>query len=472
MRLLPALLLSLIALGAADWDRFRGPNGTGTAGDEPLPAEFSPSKNLLWKTPLPPGHSSPILSGERIFLTAWENDKLLVLSLDRATGKIQWRREAPRARQEHLDSRNSPASPSPVSDGRNIYVFFGDYGLLSYGFDGNERWRVPLGPFNNSYGMGSSPVIAGDNIVLICDQSHGSFAIAVDRKDGAVRWRRERREALTGHSTPAVRPLPNGDFEVIAPGSFRMESYSAKTGEVLWNANGLASEMKSVPVVDGDRVYINGYNMPENDPGRQVKLPPFEEILARHDKNQDGKISKDESPDERTKNYFPYLDLNHDGFLDADEWRLYAASLNAENGLLAFNINGARGDITQRGLAWSYRRAIPQLPSLLLYRGVLYMVNDSGVLTTLDPAGGAVHKQARLRGAVDRYFASPVGADGKVFFVSLNGAVTVLEAGPDQKVLAVNELDDEAYATPAIAGGRIYVRTKSTLWCFGLSPNK
>jgi outer membrane protein assembly factor BamB len=155
---------------AADWPQFRGPNGAGVADDSALPTEFSPQKNVAWKTSVPPGHSSPILTKTRIFLTAYENGKLLTLCLDRATGKILWRREAPRPRIEEAQPTNSPASPSPVTDGENVYVFFGDFGLISYSADGKERWNLPLGPFNNQNGHGSSPILAGKMVILICDR--------------------------------------------------------------------------------------------------------------------------------------------------------------------------------------------------------------------------------------------------------------------------------------------------------------
>lgn len=451
----------------ADWDRFRGPNGTGVGESANLPVEFGPSRNVIWKTALSPGHSSPILSGTRIFLTAYEADKLMTIALDRATGRILWRREAPRSRKQKVDPRNSPASPSPVSDGRNLFVFFQDYGLISYGLDGNERWRLPLGPFDNMYGMGASPIVAGDKIILVCDQTKGSFILAAGKDDGRVRWRRDRPEALSGHSTPGVFQPAAGEAQIIAPSSFRMDAYSAATGEILWYVRGLASEMKSVPVILGETILINGYNIPENDPGRQVAIPAFADILEKHDANKDEKISKDESPDDRTKTFFPYLDLDHDGFLDSGEWDLYKLVMSAENGLLAVQPGTARGDLTRSSVRWTYRRAIPQLPSLIAYRDVLYMINDSGVLTTLNPKTGEVFKQARLRGVSDKYFASPVAGDGKVFFASLNGTVTVLEAGPEQKVVAKNEIEDEVYATPAVADGRIYLRSKSALWCFG-----
>ena len=467
MRLGATALVLLFTASAAEWDRFRGPNGSGVSGARGVPAEFGPTRNLLWKTGLPPGHSSPVLTAGRIFLTAFDGDKLLTIALDRQSGKILWRRESPRPRKERVDPRNSPASPTPATDGKNVYVFFPDYGLVSYGFDGNERWRLPLGPFDNLYGMGASPVIAGGNVVLVCDQTKGSFILAAGKDDGRVRWRRDRPEALSGHSTPIVWEPRPGALEIVTASSFRMDAYSADTGENTWFVRGLASEMKSTPVLHGGTFYINGYNLPENDPGKQVKVPPFDEMLAKHDADHDGKLSLKESPDKKFEGLFPYLDLNHDGFLDAEDWRVYTLMMTAENGLLAIRPAGGRGDLTATAITWSYRRAIPQLPSVLLYRDVLYMINDSGVLTTLNPSNGEVLKQARVRGVADKYFASPVAADGKVYFVSLNGTVTVLTAGPDHTVLARNDLDDEAYATPAIDAGRIYIRTKSALWCFG-----
>jgi outer membrane protein assembly factor BamB len=462
-----SLQVLAIALMASDWDRFRGPNGSGVNEAQGLPVEFGVDKNVRWRVELPPGHSSPILVGDRIFLTAFEGDTLLTMSLERATGKILWRREAPRTRVSKLDKRNSPASPSPATDGKNIYVFFGDYGMVSYGFDGNERWHVPLGPFNNVYGMGASPVVVDDEVVLVCDQSSGSFIAAYGLADGKQRWKTARPEALSGHSTPSIIKDANGKSLIVAPASFRMDVYSAKTGESVWWMHGLASEMKSVPVIDGDTIYINGYNAPENDPGKQVAIAPFEEVLKSSDKDGDGQISLAESPDQRTKTYFPYIDLNGDGRLDAYEWKMYAAIMGATNSLMSIKFGTAHGDMTSTAVQWKFHKSIPQLPSVVLYRGVIYMINDSGVLTTLDAKTGEVFKQARLRSVSDKYYASPVASDGKIYFASESGVVAVLKAGGDQELLAANKLDEDIHATPAIADGRIYVRTISSLYCFG-----
>ena len=466
MLLLPIVFAFAATVPGDDWPRFRGPNGTGLQETGALPRELGATRNVVWKTPLPPGYSSPVVSGDRIFVTAYEGTKLLTIALDRASGKELWRRESPRDRQEKVDKRNGPASPTPAADGKNVYVFFADYGLVSYTFAGEERWRTPLGPFNNVYGMGGSPILAGDMVVLVCDQNRGSFAAGFRQRDGHEVWRTARPEALSGHSTPIVYDPPGGPLQVIAPGSFRMDSYAVATGEVVSFVNGLPGEMKSGPVLVGDTVYINGFSSPDNDAGHQVPVLPFAEVLAKHDADRSGTISPAEAPDERTKKYFVFIDLDENGAADAAEWRIWTAGSASENGLLAFRAGG-RGDQSGRSLRWRHQRSVPQLPTTLVYRGVVYMINDGGILTTLDAASGAVQKQARLRGAVDNYFASPVGGDGKVYIVSQSGVVAVLDATRDQEVVSTGELDDEVYATPAIAGGRIFIRTRSALYCFG-----
>ncbi len=468
MRAVAVCLLALVGsstLDASDWPRFRGPNGSGVADTTGLPADLGPAKNVVWKTPLPPGYSSPVLNGDRIFLTAYEGETLLTLALEASTGKVLWRREAPRSRLEPLDRRNGPASPSPVAGGRSVTVFFGDFGLLSYDNDGRERWRVPLGPFNNAYGMGASPILVDDLVVLVCDQGTDSFIAAFDAASGRPRWKTARPDALSGHSTPAVFRPASGPAQILAPGSFRMDAYSAKTGESLWWALGLPSEMKAGPVLADDTVYVSGYSSPMNEPGQHPTLPAYDEVMAARDTNKDGRLTKDEV-DETTREIFAYIDLDRDGSLSRAEWAKNIAGMAAENGLLAFRLGG-KGELPRESLEWAYRRSIPQLPTTLLYRGVLYMINDGGILTTLDPATGAVLKQGRLRAAVDQYYASPVGADGKVFLASRTGILSVLKAGGEQEVLAVNDFDEEIVATPAIADHRIYVRTRGALYCFG-----
>src|SRR5262245_51945587 len=192
MLLALALVLSLApgGDGAAAWNRFRGPNGTGVASGS-YPAEIGPKEHVLWLRELPPGRSSPILSKERVFLTALEGEKLVTLALERASGAVAWKAEAPRPRRTRFHPDNHPAAPSPAVDADTVVVFFDEFGLLAYDHDGKERWRLPLGPFDNVYGLGASPILVGDVVVLACDQSTHSFVVGVSKRDGKELWRAE-----------------------------------------------------------------------------------------------------------------------------------------------------------------------------------------------------------------------------------------------------------------------------------------
>lgn len=460
------VVLASSSVSASEWSRFRGPNGTGVIDTGALPLRFGPDENVVWKTTLPPGRSSPILTDTRIFLTTTEteSERLSTYCLDRATGEILWHRDAPQVPVVHVDARNDAASPSPVVDGSNVYVFFPDFGLIAYDYDGNERWQYPLDRFDNVYGMGASPIIAGDNVVLVCDQSTGSYIIALDRASGELAWKQERPEAKSGHSTPVLHEGDDGELQIIAPGSFLVTSYSAKTGEKLWWVSGLSFEMKSTPVLVDDMIYINGYGAPENQPGREVDAIPFE-VAAKDDANGDGRLARDELSG-HPRSWFGFTDLDGNGALDREEWDFYLAALTSRNGILGIRVGG-EGDMTEQNTVWTYGKRVPQLPSPLVYENVLYMVNDGGIVTLLEPDSGEVVSQGRLKGAVDSYYASPVAGDGKVFMASELGKVAVLIPENGLDVAAVNDLDDLIYATPAIADGRLYVRTRNTLYCFG-----
>jgi len=465
-----ALIVALTLLTgpalASDWSRFRGPNGTGVAESTDLPIRFDLEHNLVWSTPLAAGYSSPVIAKDRIFLTGEADGALYTYALDRNTGALLWQREAPRSRREKIDGRNNPASPTPVTDGVGVYVFFPDHGLLGYSVKGDPLWDVPLGPFDNIYGMGASPILVDDRVILVCDQSTDSFMLAVDKTTGAESWRVSRPEARSGHSTPVVYQPAEGPKQLLVPGSFLMTAYSVETGEKLWWVGGLSFEMKSTPVLDGDVVYVNGYGSPLNQPGRKVEVPDWSDVVEQQDADGDGRLAEAELPDERSRSWFGFVDLNGDAALDAQDWNFYQAALATTNGVLAISVGG-HGDRTQENVRWTYHRAVPQLPSPLLYGEVLYMVNDGGIVTALDPKTGEQLKQARLKGALGNYYASPVAADGKVFMITEDGKVAVVAPDGALSILAVNDLGDSVYATPAISDGRIYIRTQSGLHCFG-----
>jgi len=470
------LFAASLTVASDDWTQFRGPNGSGVSSSTGLPQEFGPNKNVVWKTELPPGHSSPVLTRDRIFVTAFtkekDNHKLFVICLDRQTGKVLWQREVPRTREGRLQNVNGPASPSPVTDGSNVYVFFQEFGLISFDRAGKERWKLALGPFNMFYGFGASPILVDDKVILPVDQDNpSSYLIAVDKNSGRVRWKVDRPVVISGYSTPIIYQPKQGPRQIIVPESFQLSAYSIEDGKRVWWVRGLACEMKSIASHDDEYLYINGWGFPQNQPGQQIATISFEEGLARYDKNGDKMVAKTEISgtekiDKMLAAAFEAFDGNRDEKLDEKDWEVFRAMMASENGLLAIKMGG-QGDQTANAIRWKYQKPVPQVPSTLLYKGVLYMINDSGILLSFDPATGKVIKQGRLHGAIDKYFSSPVAADDKVYLIGEAGAVSVLKAAGEWEVLAVNELDDEVFATPAIADGHIYIRTRSALYCFG-----
>jgi outer membrane protein assembly factor BamB len=456
---------------AEQWSRFRGPNGSGVAQAVRLPLNFDLNTNLAWKTALPAGHSSPVIHGNRVFITGFqEKDLLLVLALDSESGRQLWRKQITRTRAAPAaNPYNNPASPSPVTDGENVYAFFQDFGLVSYSVDGAERWNLPLGPFRNNHGMGTSPIIYRDLLILVCDQDVGSFLLFIDKNTGKVRRRIDRSELLgSSYSTPTVYERAGQPALLIVPGSFQMIAYRLDTGEKQWWLSGLPYSPRSVPllVTNGRGEDLVLLNVQSAVDGEGLKVPGYEELLARYDTDKDRKLTRAE-----VKDYgllaagFPQIDIDGDGYVSAKEWQFRIDVFRIENSLVAVRANG-RGDISVSGMVWKYGKSLPNVPSPIVYRNVMYLLKEGGILTSMDPASGRIYKQARLTGALEPYFASPVAADGKLYLVSQNGKVVVIRAGADWEVLAINELNEECFATPAIAGNSLFVRSRTTLYRF------
>jgi outer membrane protein assembly factor BamB len=449
-------LLSTLA-AAQQWPRFRGPNGSGVSDSTGLPAEFGPFKNLAWKSTVSFGRSSPIISGDRIFLTASDGDKLLTLALDRKTGRELWRRQIVRTRVTSKLKANDPASPSPTADSKAVYAFFADFGLVSYDFNGKERWRMPLGPFDTFYGLGASPVLAGDQLLLVCDTREKSFLLAVDTASGRTRWRVERTE---NHGEGYTSPTVFGD-QVVILGPHRVDSYALANGEHLWWQRGMASFPIPSPQVHKDTLIITTFG---NDGSEAA--PSFNDMLKKLDKDGDGRISEAEAKaDADIGEFFGGLDRNKDGYLDRAEWDEIQKDSQGDYGLIAIRPQG-RGDLSSNGYLWRESKHFPNMSTPVVYQGILYFVKAGGILASLDPQTGKTLKVERAKEALDEHFASPVAADGKVYFLNVAGKVIVLKAGAQWEILAVNDLAEESYATPAIAEGRIYVRTKSALYAF------
>lgn len=456
---------SFVNLVAAEWTRFRGPNGSGISEGSVLPSEFGPDKNLVWKVSLPPGHSSPVFSGNRVFLTAFEGENLMTIALDRKTGEVVWQREVRRQRRGKLHEDNTPASPSPATDGENVYVFFQDFGIVAYGPNGNTKWQLALGPFNNKMGLGASPILADDKVIQVCDSESGAFMLAVHKDTGKVIWRDERPFVRRGFSTPLLYNPPSGTgLQVLVPGSYQLIAYSVASGEKVWWTRGLTWQQKPTPVKDRDTVYVQNW-AGGADLGRQKNVPAFNVIVKANDRDDDGRLSREEAPDPAMTKNWAHFDLDLSGYLEERDWEQYRIRSASVNSVMAIRLGG-KGDTSESAVKWRYHKSLPNVPSPLLYKGVLYMMKEGGIVTSLDTTTGKVLKQARLQGALGRYFASPVAGDNKIFMVSEEGKISVLKAGSDWEVIATNDLGETCYATPAIADGRIYMRSSKALYCF------
>ena len=445
------------------WPQFRGPNATGISEDAALPTEFGASKNLLWKVDLPLGKSSPVFAGDRIFLTGHDGDKLITLCVDRRTGREQWRHDIARPRAERRHKLNDAAAPTPVTDGNNVYVFFADFGLVAYSRVGKELWRVPLDAMPSMQGVASSPLLHGNKLILVVDQAQGSYMMAVNTRSGETIWRHDRRPAPGGaYSTPIVFRASKGEEQLVTFSPFELAGFSLDKGEKVWWFGGLPPQPQSTPLAMDGVIYA----FAKSFFGDAVPvIHPYSVVIEQADKNKDGRIQKDEAPEGPAKQFFGVVDRNKDGVVDETEWVGMVEAAAPKSVLLAIKPEG-RGDLTQKAALWRFEKNIPNVPSPLLYRGVLYTVQNGGILSALDPATGAIRKQGRLTGALGDYYASPVASGGHLYAANQNGQVAVVKAGADWEVVSVNNLDDDFFATPAIVDGKLYVRTGRALWAF------
>jgi outer membrane protein assembly factor BamB len=470
---------------AVRWPQFRGPNGAGLAPDGmTFPERFGPAEKVVWKTALPAGHSSPCIWGDCIFLTGFDPaaKKLETLALDRRTGEVLWRRPAPTTTFEKVHEISNPATATPATDGERVYVYFGSFGLLCYDFAGAEQWKAALPIPTTRFGSGTSPVLAGDLVLLHAEYAPKAFLLAVDRRTGTTAWKKEFSTAvMEGYATPAVW-RHDGLDEVVLHRPGRIAGHDPADGAERWWVD-VTSNACCTPVVGDNRLFAVTWMM-GGEPADRVKIPTFDELLAKYDKNKDGLISKDEFPDDlsfmkrvdagdvpgadvKIKQFFDQLDANKDGQISRFEWAMVQMFANrpVEHGLLAIK-PGGHGDVTKSHVLWREKKATPEVPSPLYYQGRVYTVRDGGIVSCLDAATGKVLFRERL-GPGGAYFASPVAGDGKVYIASRNGVVVVLAAGDTFKVLARNDLQESILATPALTDGKVYLRTEKHLYAFG-----
>lgn len=461
-----AACLAAAPLAAQEWPQFRGAGSGGISrSDRPFPVDVSPEKHVLWKAEVPPGHSSPVVWKDRIYLTGRRDAELLTIALDRATGKVLWESPAPYETLENIHRTGSHAQSSPAVDGDLVVSYFGSSGLSAYDTNGKLRWRVRLGPFKNDFGSGSSPILVGDLVVLVQDHDVGSFIAAYDKATGKQVWRVERSEFLRSYATPVLWEH-SGRKEVVVAGTLRIVGYDLATGAENWTVGGVSRIVNMTPVVGPDSTLYAACFSPGGEGPDQTPPPPVDELFAS-DADKDGAIVESEFPDNQYKRRFSQIDRNKDGRISRDEYTAVRKALvDGRNVVLAIKPGGF-GDVTKSHVKWEFTKQIPYCPSPLLHDGVLYMVKNGGILTTLDAATGKPLKQGRLRATGD-YYASPVAADGKIYLLSEAGELTVLSAGPEWKEIHRVAFDGDGHGTPALADGKIYARIGTTLYAFGL----
>jgi outer membrane protein assembly factor BamB len=432
---LASLLFGVVVLGAAPkleyWSYWRGPAADGMAvGDAPL--HWSDTQNIKWKAEIPGrGHSSPVIWGDRIFLTTaiktgaasapeppaakpapgargplvtpgpQVEHKFVVMCLDRKTGRTLWQQTAITAvpHEGYHSQYGSFASNSPVTDGKNVYAFFGSRGMYVYDMEGKLVWEKNFGvqmKMRMAFGEGLGPVISGDRLILVFDYEGDSFMVVLDKNTGKEIWRVSRDEKSTW-AAPLVYEF-GGRKEILVAGSNKVVSYDFETGKVIWECAGLGANVIPHPVRQDDLVFVmSGYMNPN---------------------------------------------------------------------LMAIRL-GREGDLTGTdAIVWSQTKGNSYTPSPVIYDNKLYVLTDSGMVSCYNAKTGVpYYHQQRLPKAYS-FKASPVGANGKLYLASESEDVIVLEMGEKFEVLATNTLADQMFiATPAITDGEIYLRGQNTLFC-------
>src|SRR5262245_62296472 len=408
--------------GKAWWPQFRGPNSTGLGEGKP-PVNFGPDQNVLWKTAVGPGLSSPIIWEGRIFLTEFDraSKRLATLCVDRRTGKILWRRAVSPEQIEEVHNLSSPAGATPATDGDRVYVYFGSYGLVCYDLNGNQKWERRLPVPENPYGAVASPIVAGALLVLN-HQGKDAYLLGVNRRDGRTVWKTDRSMFQYGWSTPVYWRHDGIDEIVVLGGDFgpnqRLMAYDLATGAERWWVAGLPPFGKSTPVIGGGMVFFAAPDI----------------ILD---------VEAEKQNPER------------------------AAQMYANNASRVMAIRpGGKGEVNQTHVAWTQTKGVPGVPSPLYYNRRLYTVQNGGIVFARIAQTGELVYSGRT-GAMGYYYSSPVAADNKIYVASEEGVVVVLDGGAELKVLARNRLDGQILATPAIVDGKIYVRTADHLYAFG-----
>lgn len=412
-RLLALLLLPLAALPlfAEDWPAWRGPRGDGTSLDKKAPLDFSPKKNVVWKVALPGrGYSSPVVHGDRIFVTTCLEDKgeRVLLCLDKAKGKEQWRRTVVTAKLEQKHGLNSYASGTPATDGKHVWVaFMGEGNTMQaacYDLKGQKVWQKSPGKLLSRHGFCTSPVLHKGLVILNGDQDAKAYIVALDKARGEEKWRADRPNKTRSYCTPILIPCPKrkGVTQLVLSGSMCVTGYNADTGKLLWEHDGPTEQYVASLVLHQGILFLT------------TGFPEYHLMGLRPD--GEGNIT-------RTKHV---------------AWHI------------GHRENGAKG--------------AAYVPSPLAHDGHFFVISDPGYLGCIEAKSG---KRLWLKKLGTRHSASPVLLRGHLVIPDDEGKVWVVKASPRYELVHTHDLGEEVYASPAVADGRLYIRTDGHLYCFG-----
>jgi len=405
--LLVMLVFSSSGAVADDWPQFRGPTGDGHGSQAKLPLEWDEETNVAWKVTVPGhGHSSPVIKGQHLWLTSAHDDgrQLDALCFDVDSGEIVLRTTVfEDVKTQRVHKTNTHASPTPVTDRNRVFVHFGSYGTACINAEsGKILWKRNDLVVDHRHGPGSSPVVAGDLVILQFDGLDRQFMIALHAKTGDTAWSRERDidynsdngERKKSFCTPLLIEH-NGRQQLVTTAARAAISYDPASGNELWRVRFIGDSATSRPVATHDSVILTT------------------------------------------------------SCVDA---KMFAIRLDR------------KGDITDTGVTWRLQKGVPQRPSPLFVKGLLYCIHDHGVLSCRDPETGEAVWQTRLGG---NYSASPVYAGGRIYIVSESGKTSVLKPGRTLNMLAQNELETGCVASPAVAHRSLFLRTANHLYRIG-----
>jgi len=468
------------------WLQFRGPNASGIApqnADPPI--HFSADTNLLWKTEILPGYSSPCIVNDRIFLTGYnkEDSLLYTFAINRESGEIVWADSVKADTLIELHSVNSYANPTIVSDGKKIYSAFSEYGMVAYDLEGNRAWEYKHKPIAWYYGGSCSPIIYDSTIVLIVNPDEDCRIVGLDPESGDSVWniRAEKDDEWYSFAIRAT-PVIRNDL-MILHFSFCLVAYDMVKREPVWWMN-IPSSGTATPVINEDNIYVNAWGQMGEKSVNGLKYS-FEEFLGFYDINRNRKLEQSEIPDSIMMYHrpespelpktsmrlnedimFQFFEKNQDMAYDQEEWESmleFLAPYMEDHGMLALPLDG-KGERPSTDILWKITDDTPEVPSPLLVGDYVLFVKSGGIVTVINRNTGEIVKHGRI-GAPGAYLSSPMLAGNRIYTCSYNGTVSIL-SGDDFSTLATNKLKEKIGASPVAVDDVLYIRTDKHLYAF------